>query len=86
LRSNVPRGDLAFNLFRGFAESQFLQLGDPQPKGLNQLIVDPQGRCHLGVLYLQFHDHRPQFGGIFGEAFSRFRHAPDYQKSGRSTI
>ncbi|MFT6104038.1 MAG: hypothetical protein ACJA1E_000453 [Paracoccaceae bacterium] len=44
--------DLAFNLLRGFTESQFLQLGDPQAKGLNQLIMDPQRRRDLGVFSL----------------------------------
>jgi hypothetical protein len=72
--------DLAFNLLRGFTESQFLQLGDPQAKGLNQLIMDPQRRRDLGVFSLQLRDHRPQHSGVIGEVFSRFRHAPDYQK------
>ena len=81
--------NLALDLFRGFAEGQFLQLGDPQAKGLNQLVVDPQRGRHLGVLrldpgifHLQSRDHRLQNGGIIWQIFGMFRHAPDYQKSG----
>jgi hypothetical protein len=78
--------DLAFNLFRRFAKSQFLQLGDPKAKRLNQLIMDPQRRRYLGVFCLQFRDHRLQNSGIIREVFSRFRHAPNYQKTGQNTI
>ena len=33
--------NFAFDLFRRFAKSQFLQLGDPQAQRLIQLIMDP---------------------------------------------
>ena len=56
--------DLAFDFLRGFAESQLLQLGDPQAQGLNQLVVDPQCRRDLGILRLQSCNHRLQYGGI----------------------
>jgi hypothetical protein len=78
--------NLAFDLFRGFAKGQFLEFGYPQAKGLNQLVVDPQCCGYLCVFRLQSRDHRLQCGGIIGQGFGEFRHAPDYQKPGKSTI
>ena len=69
--------DLAFDLLGGLAESQLLQLGDPQAEGLNQLVVDPQRDYHLsvlapnaGVYRLQSSDHRFQNSGVVGKIYS----------------
>ena len=44
--------DLALDLFRGFTESQFLEFGDPQTQGLNQLVVHTECGRYLGVFRL----------------------------------
>ena len=41
--------DFTLDLFRGFAEGQFLQFGDPQTQRLNQLIMDAQCCRYLCV-------------------------------------
>ena len=52
--------DLAFDLFRGLAEDLFLQLGDAQPQGLDQLVVGAQGSRYLRVFRLQRRAQRLQ--------------------------
>ncbi len=56
--------DFTLNLFGRLAEDLFLQLGDAQPQGLNQLVVRLQRRRHLRVFRLQRDYHCLEKGWI----------------------
>ena len=49
LQSKFQLLDLALDLLRGFAEGLLPELGDPQPQGLDQLVMGAQRRRHSGV-------------------------------------
>jgi hypothetical protein len=78
--------DLALDLLRGLAEGLLLELRDPHLQRLDEQVMRPDRRRHLGVFRLQGGDHRLQNSGIFGKDGRVARHATTYHARSGSTI